>query len=96
MIRIRALFLSILAAALVLSACAPAAQATPAPAENADVNLQAAAHALSDAAGQMQAAVQAWSPTREDDFTALAVMIPTMNEYFEQWKLSAFVHFLLG
>jgi hypothetical protein len=52
---------------------------------------KAAAHALSDAAGQMQAAVQAWSPTREDAFTALAVMIPTMNEYFEQWKLSAFV-----
>ncbi len=26
-----------------------------------------------------------------DAFTALVVMIPTMSEYFEQWKLSSFV-----
>ncbi len=52
---------------------------------------KAAAHALDGAAAEMTAAVQTWTPTREDAFTALAVMIPTMNEYFEQWKLSAFV-----
>ncbi len=39
----------------------------------------------------MIAAVEAWQPTPSDAFTALVVMIPTMNEYFEQWKLSAFV-----
>jgi hypothetical protein len=39
----------------------------------------------------MLTAVEGWQPTLSDAFTALAVMIPTMNEYFEQWKLSAFV-----
>lgn len=47
--------------------------------------------ALDDATGQMQAAVDAWEPTIEDAFTALVTMLPTMNEYFEQWNLSAFV-----
>ncbi len=45
-----------------------------------------------DAAGQeMLTAINAWEPTLSDAFTALAVMVPTMNEYFEQWKLSSFV-----
>lgn len=39
----------------------------------------------------MIAAVEAWEPTLEDAFTALLVMIPTMNEYFGQWRDSAFV-----
>ncbi len=30
----------------------------------------------------------AWEPTESDVFTALTVMIPTMSEYFEQWKNS--------
>lgn len=46
---------------------------------------------LDDATGQMQDAVNKWQPTIEDAFTALVTMLPTMNEYFEQWKLSSFV-----
>jgi hypothetical protein len=34
---------------------------------------------------------QAWQPTPTDAFTALVVMVPTMNEYFESWKNSRFV-----
>jgi len=53
--------------------------------------LLAAAQGLDGATGEMIVAVEAWQPNLSDAFTALAVMIPTMNEYFEQWKLSAFV-----
>ncbi len=53
--------------------------------------LLATAQALDIATGQMLDAVNAWQPTMEDAFMAMATMIPTMNEYFEQWKLSAFV-----
>lgn len=53
--------------------------------------LLAAAQGLDGATGEMIAAVEAWQPSLSDAFTALVVMIPTMNEYFEQWKLSAFV-----
>jgi hypothetical protein len=35
--------------------------------------------------------VEEWQPTLSDAFTALVVMIPTMNEYFEQWKLSSYI-----
>ena len=31
------------------------------------------------------------SPTRSDAFTAVVVMVPTMSEYFGQWKVSRFV-----
>ncbi|MEA4907211.1 MAG: EfeM/EfeO family lipoprotein [Chloroflexi bacterium] len=51
----------------------------------------AASRGLAETSVEMLAAVNAWEPTTEDTFTALAIMIPTMNEYFEQWKLSAFV-----
>jgi hypothetical protein len=51
----------------------------------------ATAQGLDEATAQMQAAVAEWQPTIEDAFTALVTMIPTMNEYFEQWKLSSFV-----
>jgi hypothetical protein len=51
----------------------------------------ASSKALDDATAQMQAAVNEWEPTIEDAFTALITMIPTMSEYFEQWKLSSFV-----
>jgi hypothetical protein len=30
----------------------------------------------------------AWQPTKSDAFTALVVMIPTMDEYFQAWKES--------
>ncbi len=53
--------------------------------------LVAAVRQLDDATAELQAAVAAWEPTIEDTFSALMTMIPTMNEYFEQWKLSTFV-----
>lgn len=39
----------------------------------------------------LNTAIEEWQPTREDAFTALVVMIPTMSEYFGQWKESVFV-----
>jgi hypothetical protein len=53
--------------------------------------LQASVAGLDDATTELQTAVNEWEPTIEDAFTALTTMIPTMNEYFEQWKLSRFV-----
>ena len=53
--------------------------------------LLAAALGLDQATGQMLAAIEAWQPTLEETLGALVTMTPTMNEYFEQWKLSAFV-----
>lgn len=53
--------------------------------------LLAAAQSMDGATGEMLATVENWQPTLSDAFTALAVMIPTMNEYFEQWKLSTYV-----
>lgn len=53
--------------------------------------LLAATTGLDRATQEMIGAVVAWQPSMEDAFTALVVMIPTMNEYFEQWKLSSFV-----
>jgi len=53
--------------------------------------LLGATQGLDDATLEMQAAIEAWDPTLEDALTALVTMIPTMNEYFEQWKESVFV-----
>lgn len=53
--------------------------------------LLAAAQGLDIATQQLVAAIAAWEPTLDDAFMALVTMIPTMNEYFEQWKLSAFI-----
>lgn len=47
--------------------------------------------ALDDATGKMIEAIEVWEPTLEDAFTALVVMLPTMSEYFDQWKDSVFV-----
>lgn len=43
--------------------------------------------ALDTGAGDLVAAIAAWQPTFEDTFTALVVMIPTMQGYFNDWKL---------
>lgn len=51
----------------------------------------AAIRQLDDAVSELQTSVDEWEPTIEDTFAALTTMIPTMNEYFEQWKLSTFV-----
>ncbi len=53
--------------------------------------LLGATQGLDDATLEMQAAIEDWDPTLEDALTALVTMIPTMNEYFEQWKESVFV-----
>jgi hypothetical protein len=52
---------------------------------------KAASEGLDGATAEMTRAIQDWQPSLEDAFTALVVMIPTMNEYFEQWKNSVFV-----
>jgi hypothetical protein len=40
---------------------------------------------------KLDRAARAWKPTVSDAFTAVVVMVPTMSEYFEQWKISRFV-----
>ena len=53
--------------------------------------LLGATQGLNEATIEMQAAIEAWDPSLEDALTALVTMIPTMNEYFEQWKESVYV-----
>lgn len=57
---------------------------------DADV-FKGAADALDHATGEMATAVTEWQPTLQDVFTAQVTMIPTMNEYFAQWKNSVYV-----
>jgi hypothetical protein len=52
---------------------------------------KAAADAFVLYAGKLDRSSQAWKPTASDAFTAVVVMVPTMSEYFGQWKLSRFV-----
>ncbi len=51
----------------------------------------AASEGLDGATAEMIAAIEAWEPTLSDVFSAEVTMIPTMNEYFEQWKNSVYV-----
>jgi hypothetical protein len=53
--------------------------------------LKAAADAFVLYGGRLDRAARAWQPTASDAFTAIVVMVPTMNEYFGQWKVSRFV-----
>ena len=53
--------------------------------------LSAAAEAFDRYAHELDTKAQAWEPTASDAFTALVVMVPTMSEYFGQWKESRFV-----
>jgi hypothetical protein len=53
--------------------------------------LEAAADAFVLYARELDAAAHAWKPTASDAFTAVVVMVPTMSEYFAQWKVSRFV-----
>ena len=53
--------------------------------------LASAAEAFERYAGELDTDAQAWEPTASDAFTALVVMVPTMSEYFGQWKESRFV-----
>jgi hypothetical protein len=49
------------------------------------------ANSFVDATTQLNAAIEEWEPTLEDSFTALAAMIPTMGDYFQEWKGSVFI-----
>jgi hypothetical protein len=53
--------------------------------------LQAAADSFVLYARKLDRAARAWRPTSSDAFTAVVVMVPTMSEYFGQWKTSRFV-----
>lgn len=53
--------------------------------------LKAAADAFVLYAGRLDRAGRAWRPTPSDAFTSVVVMVPTMSEYFGQWKASRFV-----
>jgi hypothetical protein len=53
--------------------------------------LEAAASEFDRYANELAAASEAWQPAPSDAFTALVVMVPTMSEYFGQWKESRFV-----
>jgi hypothetical protein len=57
---------------------------------NANV-LIAGATALDNATGDLATAINDWEPSLSDAFTALVNMIPTMEGYFNEWKLSSFV-----
>jgi hypothetical protein len=52
---------------------------------------ESAAAAFALYAGKLDRAARAWRPTASDAFTAVVVMVPTMSEYFGQWKVSRFV-----
>ena len=53
--------------------------------------LLAAAEAFDKYAGELATSAEGWEPSESDAFTALVVMVPTMSEYFGQWKESRFV-----
>ncbi len=53
--------------------------------------LLGSAQALDAATSELQQAIADWQPTLNDAFTAMVVMIPTMDGYFEEWSLSPFV-----
>jgi hypothetical protein len=53
--------------------------------------LLAAAEAFDRYAGELADSAEAWEPSESDALTALVVMVPTMSEYFGQWKESRFV-----
>lgn len=52
---------------------------------------KAAAEAFTLYARKLDRAARTWKPTASDAFTAVVVMVPTMSEYFGQWKVSRFV-----
>ena len=52
---------------------------------------RAAADAFTLYGGRLHRASKSWQPSASDAFTAVVVMVPTMSEYFGQWKVSRFV-----
>ena len=53
--------------------------------------LAAAADAFVRYGAELDRSARAWKPTASDAFTSVVVMVPTMSEYFGQWKVSRFV-----
>jgi hypothetical protein len=53
--------------------------------------LKAAVEGFNRFARKLDIAAKRWRPTNSDAFTAMVVMVPTMSEYFGQWKTSRFV-----
>jgi hypothetical protein len=57
-----------------------------------DANVfKASADAFVRYAVELDRSSRAWKPTVSDAFTSVVVMVPTMSEYFGQWKVSRFV-----
>ncbi|MCA1970340.1 MAG: hypothetical protein LDL42_14485 [Rhizobium sp.] len=57
-----------------------------------DANLgQGAGQALVHWAKALEADMAAWIPNREDAFTSVVVMTPTVGDYFGEWKESQFI-----
>lgn len=57
-----------------------------------DANLGlGAARALTHWARALEADMNAWKPNREDAFTSVVVMTPTVGDYFGEWKESQFI-----
>ena len=57
-----------------------------------DANLGlGAAQALAYWAKALEADMDAWTPNREDAFTSVVVMTPTVGDYFGEWKESQFI-----
>lgn len=52
---------------------------------------KAAAETLDNYAKELASAADEWQPTTDEAFSALVVMVPTMNEYFGSWRDSRFV-----
>lgn len=57
-----------------------------------DANLlKGVADSLNENVGKTNAAINAWQPSLTDAFTAMVVMTPTMDEYFNNWKESRYI-----
>lgn len=57
-----------------------------------DANLGlGAGRALVHWARELDAAMAAWQPNRDDAFTAVVTMTPTVGDYFGEWKESAYL-----
>lgn len=57
-----------------------------------DANLgQGAAQAIVYWAKALETDMAAWTPNREDAFTSVVVMTPTVGDYFGEWKESQFI-----
>ncbi len=62
-----------------------------------DANLGlGAARALAFWAAALEADMTSWKPNRADAFTSVAVMTPTVGDYFGEWKESQFISGEIG